>query len=990
MRKKIEPLLMNGQEFSELNTSQLVLIDKHCTQYEQALRKKQAIPLEKMLDSVSADIQRPLFKELLHQNIAHRRQRGESINRDEYTLRFPNFVDLIDEVWMSVFTFKEIPADTNNTDKPSLNISDGLTISGYKIKNRLARGGMGVVYLAQDMKLNREVAIKMLSSDNMSLEQTERFQMEARAISALHHPNIIQIYSVGEHHGQPYLVLEYADAGTLKERLEKTSFQRAQVLETMLVLVKTIVFVHEKGFLHRDLKPSNILFDHEGKIKIGDFGLAKDITATTELTHTQNMMGTPAYMAPEQVDKCFGNISELGDIYSLGVLLHSLLTGVTPYDGLSAPELLKELTSEKDVPKTYLLEHNIDKALMTVCLRCLEKQPRHRYQSATLLFDDLKRLQSGQAVSRQTPYKKYIDRYLAPVIFAVVLLTGVGYLLERTTQTTVETNERTHLLGSKVIGQLDPAVLASVNADYQGDDNFKLVNLLPVAASETTDFELKSPQGLALYQNRYLYIADTLNHRVLMIDLITGDIAHVAGRGDASYSGDNGPARNATLNQPTGLDVDANGNLYITDRGNHALRVVETSGIITTLSGGIGCREQLLFETIPDLCYPSDVNVVSADEYFIADAFNQRIRYIDKKTLSSVFKNQRPNTPTNFMPFPRAIAYDDGLLYFIEGHTGRLQKLDKAGTLTTLAEGFIEPTDISLDNKGNIYISDETGFPITRVDKTSGEIKILAHEKLFARSENSPETQTTTAITISSNNRVFFSNGIDNSIAVIIPRDDELEMIKRNEKNSPRHIQYPLTHLDDTNRYNYFDVDKTEIFSDIAHRLGLHLYIHHVSIGKDGYTLNQERLTARELLILTCFTYNVTCGIEGNTLFVATADIFPSITSAKPLNITNPLSYINNADAMPASLKQEVERDIKIETGVKKIPYEFFSMLDELSLFEFEIDPKYQHTVNARISLEGFYNLGQVLTLFVLLENFRLSYDEISGKIVVGPWQKQE
>lgn len=981
---------MNTVEFSELTTSQLVLIDTHCTQYEQALRKKQAIPLEQMLVSVSADIQRPLFKELFYQNLAYRRQLGESINRDEYTVRFPDFVDLIDDVWVNVFTFKEIPADTNNTDKLSLNLGDGLTIRGYKIKTRLARGGMGVVYLAQDMKLNREVAIKMLSSDNMSQEQTERFQMEARAISALQHQNIIQIFSVGEHHGQPYLVLEYADAGTLKERLEKTTFQRDQVLETMLILVKTIVFVHEKGFLHRDLKPSNILFDHEDNIKISDFGLAKDMSAT-ELTHTQNLMGTPAYMAPEQVDKRFGNISELSDIYSLGVLLHSLLTSVTPYDGLSAPELLKELTSEKDVPKTHLLEHNIDKALMTVCLRCLEKQPRHRYQSATALFDDLKRLQSGQAVSRQTPYKKYIDRYLAPVIFGAVLLTGFGYLLERTLQTTVEINERSHLLGSKVIGQLEPDVLTSVNADYQGEDNFKLVNLLPIAVSETTDASLKSPQGLALYQDRYLYIADTLNHRVLMIDLKTGDIAHVAGSGESNYSGDNGLARNATLNQPTGLDVDANGNLYITDRGNHAVRVVNSDGIITTLSGGLGCREQLLFKNIPDLCYPSDVSVVSANEYFIADAFNQRIRYTDKKkTLFSVFKNKRPNTPTNFMPFPRAIAYDDGLLYFIEGHTGRLQKLDKAGTLTTLAEGFIEPTDISLDNKGNIYISDETGFPITRVDKISGEIEILAHEKLFARSANSPKMQTTTAITISSNNRVFFSNAIDNSIAVIIPRDDELDMIKRNEKNSPRHIQYPLTRLDDTDRYNYFDVGKPEIFSDIAHRLGLHLYIHHVSIGKDGYTLNQERLTARELLILTCMAYNVTCGIEGNTLFVAAPDIFPSITSAKPLQITNPLSYISNADSMPASLKQEIERDIKIETGVVKLPNEYFSMLDELSLFEFEIDPSFQHTMNANLSLEGSYNLGQLLTLFVLLEKFRLNYDEISEKIVVNPWQKQE
>ena len=178
----------------------------------------------------------------------------------------------------------------------------------------------------------------------------------------------------------------------------------------MMTLVKTIEFVHQKGFLHRDLKPSNILFDNDGNIKISDFGLAKDMASQTELTHTQTLVGTPAYMAPEQVDKNFGKISELSDIYSLGVLMHTLLTGVTPYDGLSAPQLLKELSSTKDVPKTYLLEHKIDKSLMAVCLRCVEKQTTHRYQSASLLFDDLKQLQAGKPISLLPPYRKYISR----------------------------------------------------------------------------------------------------------------------------------------------------------------------------------------------------------------------------------------------------------------------------------------------------------------------------------------------------------------------------------------------------------------------------------------------------------------------------------------------------------------------------------------------------------------------------------------------------
>lgn len=975
-------------EFKEFSTSQLILIDKHCTRFERALRKQQAVSLEQILDPAATDIQRPLFKELLYLELAYRRQRGEVVNRDEYTGRFPDFIDLIDEVWPQVFACETVSGFAVKQNNALETIHSGLTIPGYEIKTRLARGGMGVVYHARDLTLDREVAIKMLAGDSMSMEQLERFRLEAAAIGALHHRHIIQIYSVGEHHGQPYLALEYANGGTLKDRLEAGPLRRDEVIRMMMTLAKTIEFIHANGFLHRDLKPSNVLFDKHDTIKISDFGLAKHISSATELTQTQTQMGTPAYMAPEQVDKRFGKVSELSDIFSLGVLMHSLLTGVAPYAGLETAELLKALVSDKDVPKTRLLERSIDKALMTVCLRCLEKQPRHRYQSATSLFDDLKRLQSGRAVSRRIPVGKYLNRYLAPVMVGVLLLAGAGYLMERS-QTKSDIAEKTGLLASRVIGQLDPAVLASLNAPYRGEEDFKLVSLLPAAGPLINHSPLKSPQGLALYRDRYLYIADTLNNRVLLIDLMTGDIAHVAGRGEANYSGDNGPARNATLNQPAGLDVDANGNLYIADRGNHALRVVNTDGIITTLSGGVGCRNKLRFDTIPDLCYPEDVSVVSADEYFIADAFHQRIRYTNekKKILSSVYKRNGADATAGFTPYPRAMAYDDGVLYFIEGHAGRLRRLDRDGTLTTLADGFIEPAGIGLDNKGNIYVGDEAGYPLTRVNKATGAVEILKHDRLFLHSPGSPETQTVTAIAIGGDNRLFFSNAVDNSVAVVIPREGELEMVARDGNGGPRRIRYPLQRLDDTNRYRYFGVNKPELFSDIAYRLGLHLYIHRSVTLEDNFTLNQEHLSVRKLLILVCLTYNVSCGIEGDTLVVAAPDVFPAITSAAPIRITNPLTYIENADSMPDALKREMDREIRVEAGVRKIPDEFFLMLEKSSLFAFKIDPVIAKSGKASLDLDGNYNLGQLLVFFVMLEKLKLKYDDISGKIIVGPWQ---
>jgi serine/threonine protein kinase len=985
MRNQIDQLPMNAVGFEELNTSQLIEVDKLCTEYEQALRNKKNLSIEQLLDQASGDIQESLFKELLYSDLAFRRQRGETIDRDDYIERFPEFIELVDEIWLNVFGHNE------RVESKASNVGIGLHIAGYEIKKRLARGGMGVVYLAREVALNRDVAIKMLSSDNMSPEQIERFQMEARAISALLHPHIIQIFSVGEHHGQPYLVLEYASAGTLKDRLEESSFDKKDVLRIMMTLVKTIEFVHEKGFLHRDLKPSNVLFDHDGNIKISDFGLAKDMASQTDLTHTQTLVGTPAYMAPEQVDKHFGKISELSDIYCLGVLMHTLLTGVTPYDGLSAPQLLKELSSTKDVPKTYLLEQKVDKSIMAVCLRCLEKQTKHRYQSATLLFEDLKRLQSGEPVSILPPYQKYIGRYFKVVSLAIIMLVAGGLLWQSIKTQIVET-EKTSLLESKVIAQLDKDVITALNKPYQGKNNFKLLSILPNGMIGTNVKPLKSAQGLALFQDRYLYIADTLNHRVLMIDLTSGDITHVAGNGDASYSGDNGPALNAGFNQPVGLDVDDAGNLYITDRGNHAVRMVNSEGIITTLSGGIGCREPLSFSNIPALCYPNDVNAVSDKEYFIADSFNQRIRH--KKvnmTMTTLFKNELLESPAKFNPYPRAIDYDQGFVYFLEGLNGKLQRIDREGTLETIADGFVEPSDISIDNKGNVYVSDEAAYPISRFNKNTERVEVLLYEELFPQSESLSDTQIARTITLDSNNKLFFTNTIDNSISVIIPHKDKpgLEMEPRDqEKQSFASNQYSQQHLDETDRFNYINTSRKEFFSDIAYRYALRPYIHYyIETSTDNITINEENISGRNMLLISCLLYSVTCGIEGNTLIVAEQNDFPSLTAVPPLKIENPLAYIDNFDVMPDHLKLEAEREIIITQEPRRIADEFFWMLENLGEYEFELHPKMQLFGDAKIDMAGSFRLGELLAMFVLWEKFKVNYDQGSGKLIVRPWR---
>jgi cytochrome c peroxidase len=270
-------------------------------------------------------------------------------------------------------------------------------VPGYEILCELGRGGMGVVYQARHVRLNRIVALKMIvGRQHTASEQLLRFQTEAEAVARLQDPGIVQIYEVGEYDGFPYFSLEFVGGGSLEQRIGRmqTARQAAELIEK---LARAIHYAHQRGIVHRDLKPSNILLTEQQQPKIADFGLAKRMDDNSGYTQTGSIMGTPSYMSPEQADGRSKEIGPAADIYSLGAILYVLIAGTPPFKSDSVLDTLAMVRAREPVPPRRL--HNkIHRDVETICLKCLEKDPRKRYSSAADLADDLRRFLEGEPI----------------------------------------------------------------------------------------------------------------------------------------------------------------------------------------------------------------------------------------------------------------------------------------------------------------------------------------------------------------------------------------------------------------------------------------------------------------------------------------------------------------------------------------------------------------------------------------------------------------
>ncbi len=340
------------------------------------------------------------------------------------------------------------PPSVGDLPAPEIQPSDIEEIPGYELLGVLGRGGMGIVFRARQVSLKRQVALKMiLTGRNARPEERLRFQKEAEAVARLQHPNIVQIYEVGQQNGLPYFSLEFVNAGSLAQFLGAVPQSPNVSAELVLQLARAMHYAHKRGIVHRDLKPANILLHlDESRIlrdgqgadttvfrellayvpKISDFGLAKHVGGDEHLRHG-TIVGTPSYMAPEQAGGA-GNVGPAADVYALGAILYEMLTGRPPFRATSGPETAHQVLTQEPVPPTQL-QPKVPRDLETICLTCLHKDPAARYASAEALADDLRRFLAHEPIlALPTPLPDRVLRWTRRRPAASVALAAAALL----------------------------------------------------------------------------------------------------------------------------------------------------------------------------------------------------------------------------------------------------------------------------------------------------------------------------------------------------------------------------------------------------------------------------------------------------------------------------------------------------------------------------------------------------------------------------------
>jgi len=349
------------------------------------------------------------------------REQGRDMTPEELCRDHPELVEEVRRRIQALQAMYRIP----NGSRPTETIQEAVSplpspslpqVPDCQVLGLLGSGGMGEVYKARQLSLKRLVAVKMiLTGVEPTAEEAGRFRVEAEAVARLQHPNIVQIFDIGEAQGCPYLMLEYVPGGNLADRLRSGPLPPDQAAELAATLARAIHFAHQHHIIHRDLKPSNILLAADGSPRISDFGLAKLVAGGPAgstagsfaslgpaLTVSGSVLGTPSYMAPEQADGRTRQVGPLTDVYGLGAILYECLTGQPPFPGASLLETLERVRSEAPVaPRQRHPEVPVD--LQTICLKCLEKEPEQRYASAEALADDLQRYLDREPIQARSP-----------------------------------------------------------------------------------------------------------------------------------------------------------------------------------------------------------------------------------------------------------------------------------------------------------------------------------------------------------------------------------------------------------------------------------------------------------------------------------------------------------------------------------------------------------------------------------------------------------
>jgi predicted Ser/Thr protein kinase len=410
-------------------------IDQVCNRFEAACKVGPPPPIEPFLEGWPGADRSALLRELVLLDEHYRHKKGHPSSASDYQVRFPEF----DPSWfqedasLDTPTSEFSPASTPTRSfvqaeetPPAGEVSGQArphALRDYQLLEEIGHGGMGVVYKAREIKLERTVALKMIRTGPGGLPSAsalERFHSEARAVARLKHPNIVPIYAWGEHEGQPFFVMEYLEGGSLTKKLDRSPWTPRQSAELVATLAGAVHHAHQRGILHRDLKPANVLLDEKGQPYLSDFGLARDLHAGSA-TCPGAVLGTPEFMSPEQAQGQTETLGPATDVFGLGAILYRLLTGRPPYQGADSYDVVTQASQTKFTPLRQV-NPRIPAGLARICEKALAADPQQRHASALALEQDLRR---WLAWRRRLPLGAAVSAVAGMLVLLVLFLPGM-------------------------------------------------------------------------------------------------------------------------------------------------------------------------------------------------------------------------------------------------------------------------------------------------------------------------------------------------------------------------------------------------------------------------------------------------------------------------------------------------------------------------------------------------------------------------------------
>ncbi|MGI8550407.1 MAG: protein kinase domain-containing protein [Dehalococcoidia bacterium] len=642
----------------------------------------------------------------------------------------------------------------------------GQQIGHFRLLGVLGTGGFATVYVADDNRLGRQVAVKLLHPKlARDITFVRRFESEARAIARLHHPRIVTIHEVGEMpDGSPYRVMTLLKGTLLSQLIKKSGrLPLAEVTSVLTQLASALDFLHEEGLVHRDLKPANVMVDDRGAVTLMDFGIAREVNDQAHLTLAGQIVGTPTYMAPEQM--LGDDVGPAADIYALGILAYELLTGKPPFAG-SSLSVIRKHTSE---PPPSLLDQRpgMPPSVYTAVMAALEKEPADRPTSAGAFAAALTSTRPAKPVASGGPgarapvvWMKQQSRRLPRGSLIVGALVGVVLLGVALFDLFVAAGSRSKPHRAATNGEQAQAGTIAVSTAVPAGVS-PAFNVSTLAGSGMAGFadglgsaaQFSNPGAVAVDGAGNLYVSDSNNQRIRKI-APSGLVTTVAGPGVAGSA--DGRRTSSQFANPEGMAMDKAGNLYVADTGNNRIRKITPDGDVTTIagSGGYGVGGGGLADgpgASAQFRLPTGVAVDGGGNLYVADTNNNRIRKISADGAVSTFAGSGDAGPSGGgfadgpgdsarFNAPGGVAADlTGNVYVADTFSQRIRKITPAGTVSTLAGSaeagdtdgtgiaarFSNPAGLAVDSAGNVYVADASNQRIRKIT-TSGIVTTIA------------------------------------------------------------------------------------------------------------------------------------------------------------------------------------------------------------------------------------------------------------------------